>query len=235
MTYILIEASSTQELIGTQSAPMPRFGASSRYDTKVILNVYDLGDHNELFFPLGLGLYHSGVQIGNYEEYTFASGGGVFSHAPKNASGAKFRLSVDMGFFHGTSDEISAIIDSLRSSYRGDEYNILSKNCNCFANDLCHRIVGKDIPGYVNRMAFIGSHFSCLFPDSVAGSAPVDSNNGSSRGGQARSTVQCKSFSSTGYKLAASDTSDSTSLLTKEERREKMRKASMQRLETNQM
>jgi hypothetical protein len=213
---------------------MPRFGASSRYDTRVILNVYDLGENNDMLFPLGLGLYHSGVQIGNYEEYTFASGGGVFSHAPKKASGAKFRLSVDMGAFHGTSEEIGAIINSLRGGYRGEDYNILSKNCNCFANDLCNRIVNKDIPGYVNRMAYIGSQFSCLFPDSVTGNAPVDSAGGSSsRGGSMRSnpSVQKQPFSSsTGYKLAAIDASgDTASLLTKEERREQMRKATMTR------
>ena len=37
---------------------------------KIMLNVYDLHENNEFMYPVGLGMYHSGVQVGR-EEYTF--------------------------------------------------------------------------------------------------------------------------------------------------------------------
>lgn len=44
------------------------FGGAN--NSQVILNVYDLNDNNAILYPWGLGMYHSGVQIGR-EEYTF--------------------------------------------------------------------------------------------------------------------------------------------------------------------
>ena len=43
--------------------------------SKIILNIYDLDANNKYLHPLGLGFYHSGVQIGGHE-YTFAGGSG---------------------------------------------------------------------------------------------------------------------------------------------------------------
>jgi hypothetical protein len=39
---------------------------------KVYLNVYDLHENNEFLNPIGLGFYHSGVQVGR-SEYTFGT------------------------------------------------------------------------------------------------------------------------------------------------------------------
>lgn len=49
---------------------MARIGGFNTSNNKVILNVYDLHDSNDIYYPWGLGLYHSGVQIGR-DEYTF--------------------------------------------------------------------------------------------------------------------------------------------------------------------
>lgn len=48
----------------------------------MILNVYDLSPVNELGYPVGLGVFHSGLQVGD-REYTFAGGGGIFNHDPR--------------------------------------------------------------------------------------------------------------------------------------------------------
>lgn len=42
----------------------------SNSNGKVFLNVYDLHENNEMLYPVGLGLFHSGVQVGR-TEYTF--------------------------------------------------------------------------------------------------------------------------------------------------------------------
>lgn len=58
------------------------------------------------------------------------------------------------------------------------------------------RLVGKEIPGWVNRMANIGSYFSCLLPDQTANSAPVDANTSSA---SSSSSSYSNSYSNAGY------------------------------------
>jgi len=84
-----------------------------------------------------------------------------------------------MGVYKGTSKDLETIIQSLKPHFQGDSYNLLNKNCNSFANEFCQRVVGKGIPGYVNRMANLGSYFSCLLPPNLTNGAPVDNNNNS--------------------------------------------------------
>lgn len=33
---------------------------------------------------------------------------------------------------------------------------VWGRNCNHFANALCTQLLGKGIPGYLNRLAFVG-------------------------------------------------------------------------------
>jgi hypothetical protein len=44
-------------------------------------------------------------------EYSFASGGGVFESTPKEAPGAKFRESLDVGSFEGGSAAFKKVLD----------------------------------------------------------------------------------------------------------------------------
>jgi hypothetical protein len=43
------------------------WGARTSYGIKVTLNVYDLSPVNDYIHPIGLGVFHSGVQIGASE------------------------------------------------------------------------------------------------------------------------------------------------------------------------
>ena len=47
----------------------------------VYLNVYDLHQANDYLHPLGVGAYHSGVEIGG-KEWTFAGGEGAANPCP---------------------------------------------------------------------------------------------------------------------------------------------------------
>jgi hypothetical protein len=82
--------------------------------TKVILNVYDLSPANDCLYPLGFGLHHSGVEIMGVE-YSFASGAGIFEADPKEAAGAKFRESIEIGAFEGGSSELRMVVSGLFS------------------------------------------------------------------------------------------------------------------------
>ena len=71
-------------------------------------------------------------------------------------------------------------VASMRSEFDGDRYNLLSRNCNNFSDEFCVAVLNKRIPGWVNRMAYMGSWFSCLIPPQMLGEAPVN-ESGSGR------------------------------------------------------
>lgn len=121
-------------------------GPTTSTANRVVLNIYDINENNNLLYPLGLGFYHSGVQVGG-REYTFANGSGIFCHDPKDAPGAVFRESVDYGAFEGTTKQLDDILSELRSQFQGDSYHIMMKNCNSFSDALLVQIVHKNIPG----------------------------------------------------------------------------------------
>lgn len=82
-----------------------------------------------------------------------------------------------MGEFKGTRRDLETIINSLRPTFQGQHYHVLNRNCNCFSNELMLRLIGTEIPAYVNRMAYYGSMFSCFMPEGMANNAPVEDNN----------------------------------------------------------
>lgn len=156
---------------------MTSFGRR-RVGTEVALNVYDLAPVNDFLFHAGLGLYHTGVVI-NGTEYTFASDAGVFQHTPRAVPNAKFREQIAMGSFPGGQAEIQTVINSLGDeSFGPDDYNILRNNCNHFAAALCRKLLQKNIPSYVNRVADIGVCCSCLIPKQLLEQAPVTEGAG---------------------------------------------------------
>ncbi|KAL7684854.1 putative PPPDE putative peptidase domain-containing protein [Plasmopara halstedii] len=140
--------------------------------TAVMLNIYDLVEANDIMAPLGLGIYHSGVEIAG-EEFSYASGAGIFSTSPRQAPGAKFRESINMGVFEGSPHEAHRLAYSLSTDFEGTTYNLFSKNCNTYADALCQLLLRKPIPSYINRAAYLGSFLSCLMPSERLDQAPV--------------------------------------------------------------
>jgi deubiquitinase DESI2 len=224
---------------------MSSFGVR-RSTSKVYLNVYDLAPVNECLHPIGLGMYHTGVEVLG-SEYTFASQAGVFHHQPKEVPQATFREQIYMGDFDGGHLELKNIVDAIGVDQFGpNDYNILNRNCNHFASTLCLRLVRKSTPAYINRLADIGSCFSSLIPKQFLQQAPVDkeSTNESkflvgkglmSRGGPAQVTLGTMAFSGAGSVLGgkgiATTTTNNDSLT---DRREKARAAALARLEIQQ-
>eukprot|EP00612_Vaucheria_litorea_P000680 CAMPEP_0171452942 /NCGR_PEP_ID=MMETSP0945-20130129/853_1 /TAXON_ID=109269 /ORGANISM="Vaucheria litorea, Strain CCMP2940" /LENGTH=201 /DNA_ID=CAMNT_0011977719 /DNA_START=97 /DNA_END=699 /DNA_ORIENTATION=+ len=194
---------------------------SVSYD--VTLNIYDLSQANDYLYPMGFGIHHSGVEVMG-SEYTFAGGGGIFSHSPREAPGALFRCSIKMGTITNRATLERALSD-LRPEFLPNSYNVLNRNCNTFSDAFCLALLDKPIPGYVNRVANLGNAFSCLFPPQMIGNAPVNEDRSF-----AASNNVYEPFSGSGMSLADSDskitsssTINSTANLT--DRREKIRLA----------
>lgn len=133
----------------------------------VYLNVYDLTPINGYAYWLGLGIFHSGVQVHGVE-YAFGahehSSTGIFEVEPKHCPGFTFRRSILIARTDFGPKEVRALMEKLGEEYPGNAYNLISKNCNHFCNDVCLRLAGKQIPRWVNRLARLGLFCNCVLP-----------------------------------------------------------------------
>jgi len=226
-------------------------GGRTAHATPILLNVYDLSPANQpALNHIGCGIHHSGVEISG-TEYSFAGGAGIFEDRPKEAGGAVFSHTVNLGNFEGSSGDVKAAISDLRDEFGADKYNILQRNCNHFADALSLRLLNTGIPGYVNRAANMGACFSCLLPEEMLSGAPVGPGDGTSAtsapsysvmgggnraiGGDGGSTAQMRAFQTAGQSLGGSHTpasdGETDSLIGK---REKARQAALARFDAKQ-
>ena len=126
---------------------------------EVRLNVYDLAEANGWLSRIGVGAYHTGIEVAGFE-YSFCDEG-VFKTKPRGAPPpAVFKESLVLGTHNGSANDVSRVIRELREEFPAGTYDILKKNCNVFSNALSLRLVGVEIPRYINRLAGIGAFFS---------------------------------------------------------------------------
>ncbi|GFQ06741.1 desi-like protein at4g17486 [Phtheirospermum japonicum] len=74
-----------------------------------------------------------------------------------------------LGVYHsGVEDlspgEVRILMEQLSNKYKGNAYNLISKNCNHFCNDASLKLTGDPIPNWVNRLARIGFLCKCIIP-----------------------------------------------------------------------
>lgn len=153
-------------LCGGRSAKRGKDGSAPVY-----LNVYDLTPMNGYAYWLGLGVYHSGVQVHGVE-YAFGSHEhpttGIFEGTPKQCEGFAFRKQILIGWTEKNRREVKGVMAELASDYKGVSYNLITKNCNHFCNDACVRLTGNTIPSWINRLARIGLLCNCIIPASLS-------------------------------------------------------------------
>ncbi|GKU95608.1 hypothetical protein SLEP1_g8943 [Rubroshorea leprosula] len=134
------------------------------------LNVYDLTPINNYLYWFGLGIFHSGIEVHGLEfgfgahEYPSS---GVFEVEPRSCPGFIFRRSVLLGSTDMSRSEFRSFMEELSRKYHGDTYHLIAKNCNHFTDDVCKQLTGKPIPGWVNRLARLGSFCNCLLPENI--------------------------------------------------------------------
>ncbi|KAG4188474.1 hypothetical protein ERO13_A08G167300v2 [Gossypium hirsutum] len=134
------------------------------------LNVYDLTPINNYLYWFGIGIYHSGIEVHGLE-YGFGAHeyptSGVFEVEPRSCPGFIFRRSIVLGSTNLSRSEFRSLMEQLSQKYHGDTYHLIAKNCNHFTNEVCMQLTGKPIPGWVNRLAQLGSFCNCLLPESI--------------------------------------------------------------------
>lgn len=128
----------------------------------VILNVYDLFNINEYVGPLGLGIFHTGIQVYG-SEYTYGghsfAHSGIFEMAPRSAEqelgdNFHYRESIHLGYTQFTRDEVIRIVDQLGWQFTGNSYHLTANNCNHFSDTMSRLLCGQHIPGWINRLAY---------------------------------------------------------------------------------
>ena len=143
-------------------------------EIKVYLNIYDLNTANTYLRCLGLGIYHTGIQFFD-SEFTFGhhdgTQTGVFESEPRQACHGRFRESICFGTTHLSIEEVLDAIEELKADYIGCSYNVYTKNCNHFSEDLCRKLTNKNVPKYLNRLAKISAPFRCILPKSFGNKA----------------------------------------------------------------
>ena len=151
-------------------------------DYQVVLNVYDLHEGNSMLGSVGLGIYHTGVEI-NGKEYSF-SASGVCRTTPKLPEFGVFKESITIGSFKGLAFLNSTVASLAASDFLPGTYDIVNKNCNNFSNALCVSLCNTSIPSWINRAASIGSTFSAITPTDTSAERAVNkrySSKGQSR------------------------------------------------------
>nr|CAG8537945.1 7315_t:CDS:2 [Entrophospora candida] len=104
------------------------------------------------------GVFHSGVEILG-REYNFGGSDdectGIFELPPRVGP-------PNVTYSDYDKEEIINIIDELSEEWKGNTYQLLTRNCNHFTNELCLKLVGKAAPNWINRAARFGSYFPCI-------------------------------------------------------------------------
>lgn len=136
----------------------------------IYLNVYDVTNLNSYLYWLGLGIFHSGIEVYGVE-YAFGAhdypSSGVFEVEPRNCPGFMFRRTITVGTTDKNPLQFRDFIEQLSLDYPGDSYHLIARNCNHFTNDVCMKLTKRSAPGWVNRLAYIGAFCSCLLPESL--------------------------------------------------------------------
>mmetsp|Transcript_10743 Transcript_10743/g.15716 ORF Transcript_10743/g.15716 Transcript_10743/m.15716 type:complete len:254 (+) Transcript_10743:73-834(+) len=162
----------------------------------VILNIYDLmpNKYTNIISKLGIGLHHTSIEVYGVE-YMFGCGAGVVvQQETKVAGGAEYRQSQILGETTFSRYEIDLLAVKFMNDrgYKGNDYHLLLKNCNHFAEEFGKKLLeGGNLvfndeetnqekhqlndytsvestvaPAWVNRLARMGSYFICCMPQS---------------------------------------------------------------------
>ena len=134
--------------------------------TSIYLNIYDLTPLNKYLDCLGIGAYHSAVQIFDTEfsfgahPYNFS---GVIESQPNTNKLLQLRKTILIGQTTMKLNEINKVLNEVKKKFNGNTYDVFKNNCNHFANELCMKLLNKKIPRHINRLSNFSSIFRCLF------------------------------------------------------------------------
>lgn len=140
----------------------------------VYLNVYDVVHYNKYTSYVGLGIYHTCIEIERKPHlghefsygYNFNDEHGINMTRTRHWA-LNLKEKILLGVTSKSREEICEILGSLEEEFKGNNYHLLLKNCNHFSDSFAKLLVGKGIPPYVNRVSEVGHCLSCFCPASI--------------------------------------------------------------------
>jgi hypothetical protein len=170
----------------------------------VTVNVYDLPgaeQSNEWLYSIGLGFYHTGVEIssgtatGDAYEYFFSMMG-IQRSRPRLPIFGRLRTQIKLGAFAGNQSDINTAVNNLsRGAFAPGLYHISTRNCNHFSEAFIHALMGAPFPSWINRAANVGSVF---IPGPTTGPPPVESATSAVDTGSTNATPDSNSSNHSG-------------------------------------
>lgn len=147
--------------LAAEDCPNPRFLPDAHEDgangENVFLHLYDLNDtfghmNSVSLDLLGIGgALHVGIEVlGN--EWSFGMQG-VSVTTPKMNQYYTFRQTVPMGRTRLKRKEVESAILSMKRAWSGKDYDLLTRNCGHFCNELCEKLGLGRMPAWVTRVA----------------------------------------------------------------------------------
>ena len=131
----------------------------------VILNVYDASPLNKWTYHLGLGKFHSGIEIYGIE-YAYGPVDGVMNIDPKSGvikNKVTFRTSLKLGETTKSRSEVRDLINDIDDHFLPDQYDPFSQNSNHFTDRVAGRLCHTTIPQWVNSIPDLAA-FSYFYP-----------------------------------------------------------------------
>ncbi|KAL4554657.1 hypothetical protein LXL04_037256 [Taraxacum kok-saghyz] len=121
-------------------------------------------------------------------------------------------LGILIGWTEKNLREVRGIMEDLAEDYKGISYNLITKNCNHFCNDVCVRLTGNSIPSWINRLARIGFLCNCIIPASISSiKVGIEDDKVHNEGEMKRLRSRSSRFTSSSSCSPASENSPSTS------------------------
>ncbi|RVW53827.1 DeSI-like protein [Vitis vinifera] len=135
---------------------------------------HDLAFNNKNRQMLGFNFFFS-VRLVHGVEYalglTSTPTTGIFEVEPKQCPWFTFRKSILIGRTDLGPKDVRSFMEKLAEEYSGNTYNLITRNCNHFCNDVCNRLTGnRFLDGLTGSLGSVGYHSS-----SYAGINPCNS------------------------------------------------------------
>ena len=142
-------------------------------------------------YRMGLGFYHTGVEIGDDDsasrsnpiEFSF-SAQGIQRTSPRLPDFGRLREQILIGTFEGNLQDITNIVNRMSDGlFAPGNYDLIRLNCNAFSEAFCTELVNKSIPSWVNRAASIGSTFQGSNANATSATSEPQSSHSTTQSG----------------------------------------------------